>query len=791
VHRFSARDRRSGNRRAGTRALLGLVVLVLASCRSAVPPPGPPRPTLPEAERAVEGGLESFRAGHLREAQERFRTAILIDDHMLKAHLHYQDTWIARARRGTALLEYGDRYRSKPSGFNHYLYGRLLEDPEEKLEALNEAIDEAPNMAWAHLERAVLLENRGERVAAYRDMERASALAPSDPLILVNHGYFFLRRRQPHRALAAFSKAIRIDPGNDKAYFGLYRTHARYDSPRNAMRSLKECLFLQPTRRRYLAEIRRYAGRHATFVQLKELEDLLARTVAEETVSAELLRTLAWIRDRTGRPYSAIRCLTLAEGKPCATVAGIRDLIRLRVRVGQYERALEHFFESYAPHALLLDRKNRLRPRWVELEAASHEASARPSARNLHRLARAYVSAGWVAEALQVYDRLVLAEPDEDPEVIEKEVRACLNFLNLVRVLDRYFETRYKRVKEGRSGGSLAEVTKDLARLARLHAGVRDAGPLPILSYAFIGSVMDREASRGHPLIRYFDHFNHYFLVGQRSGGPPEALICARLYEDDEVMRPRFGRRVPHRYVLGHHVKVRSFRESLDQNLGGVTIGHEFFLNMDFIHRWRRSVLETHQKFSGPELKADLFHDEAMPAASREEALDIDSPLATKYRLYYLYCEEAGDHAADPVVFLEMVRTHEEGHVLDADRYLPVMSNLWRVLSLAVSNGFSPLAVEAYLEGNAESTALAEGPAPRLSIAQLIGFLPTSRSAVPHSLGYHDVVKRIVEEIYDHPKRFPEIDRKRNILQQLPRVPREKLRALGRKMARERNLAAE
>jgi len=557
------------------------------------------------------------------------------------------------------------------------------------------------------------------------------------------------------------------------------------------MRSLKECLFLRPTRGRYLAEIRSYAGRHATFADLKELEALLARTVAEEAVSPELLRTLGWIRDRTGRPYSAIRCLTLAGSDQSPTVDGVRELVRLRVRVGEYDRELEHFLDAYAPRALLFDPKNRLAPRWSELEAASREAAARPSVRNLHRLARAYAFTGWVSEALQVYDRLLMSDPAEDLEVIESEVQTCLSFLNLVRVLDRYFETRYKRVKEGGSAGSLTEVLKDLARLARLHAGVRDAGPLPVLSYAFIGSVMDREASRDHPLIRYFDRFNHYFLVGQRDGGPPEALICARLFEQPEVDRPRFGRSVPHRYVLGHHLKVRSFRESLDQNLGGVTIGREFLLNMDFIHRWRRTVLEVHHKFSMPELKGDLFHDEAMPAEDREQALDIDSPLSTKLRLFHLYCEEAGARAGDPIVFLEMVRTHEEGHVLDAARYLPVMSNLWRVLGLAASNGFSPLSVEAFLEGNAETTALAEGPAPRLSAAQLIGFLPSARTAPPHSLGYYEVVKRIVEEIYDHPERFPEIDRKRNILQQLPRVPPDKLRALGRLVAGERHLAAE
>ena len=54
-------------------------------------------------------------------------------------------------------------------------------------------------------------------------------------------------------------------------------------------------------------------------------------------------------------------------------------------------------------------------------------------------------------------------------------------------------------------------------------------------------------------------------------------------------------------------------------------------------------------------------------------------------------------------------------------------------------------------------------PAPHLSLAQLVSFLPSADSAPPHSYGYHDAVAWIVREVYDHPARFPGIDRRRNI----------------------------
>lgn len=764
---------------------LVLWVLALAGCTTTLTDPVPSGPPEPRAVAVMQRGLEAFRAGDLRAAQARFRSAILLDDSLVKAHIHYQNTWIARARRGTARAEYRSRIEKDPSGYNLYLYGRLMEEPRRKLEFLNRAAARGQDLAWVFLERAVALENWGRKDEALADMDHAVALLPLDSDIQVNRGYFFLRRRQPHRAMDCFSKAIRLDGKNHRAYFGLYRTHAQYNASRNALRCLKECLFLQPTRGLYLVELRKYAERHANFTDLGHLEKVVLKVTEDDPENTEALQTLGWLRDRTGRPFSALDLLTRADRLEGLEPRTVRNLLRIHVRMGQYDKALERFLE-YIPPAILLGPKNRLRSRWLEVVTTTRAATEAPTGPALTRLARAYSRVGWVEEALQVYDRLRVVNPHAPG--LDREVQACTCFLNLVEVMRNYFENLYRTFKKGGDPGDLEDVLRDFARYARLNAGIDDPGPLPLKSFSLIGAVMDRDEAETHPLARYFDRFNHYFILGQRGGSPPEAMISGRLCEEKCVTRPRFGRTVSHRFILAHHVRVRSYRESLDQNLGGVTIGRELFVNLDFIHQWRRQVLKTYRDFSPPEMLADLFHDPAESAASRNEALDTSNPLSTKQRIYYLFCRDAGKKAGDVALFLDMVRTHEEGHVLDAERYLPILSNLWRVLGLALKGGFSTRTVEGFLEGNAEITAMAEGPAPRLSLAQIIGFLPSPESAPPHSLGYHDIVSRIVEEVYDEAERYPRVDRNRNILQQLHLLEPGDLRRLARKIAGERHM---
>ncbi len=775
--------------RLSSAALVGLcAALTACAYRGELPPPIPAeRPVDLAALDAYNRGLEAYRDGRYRDATDMLASAIALDDGMIAAHRVYQEAWNARARRATAMRIYRDRLDTERNAVNVYLYGRLQQDLDVRRGLLDEAIRLDPHFAWSFLERALILERQGARDGAAADFARAAALAPNDPLVHVHRGGFELRRGQPHRALDAFYHALRLDQANHHAVFGLFRTHARYRAFANAMGRLREALLLQPGRVRYHRAFRNFADRHASLETLAEIDRFLEKQLVTRPDHPEIVHTLGWIRLRIGRPYDALRLLERAASLGADPVEILRDTIEADVRVARYRSAFERF-RRFAPNAILFDENNAIRDRWFDLLRATEAVDRSATASNLQGLARAYAAVGWVEEALQVYDRIRLSSPDR-PGVAE-EIESCRDFLRLVDVLGDYFEKRYKAFVKNRQGRGLAEVLRDVARHARLIADVPDPGAPPVNSFAFLGTVLDGSAAESHPLVRYFDRFNHYLMVGQRAGGPSEAIVCERLAFERRANRPRFGRTVAHRYVLGHHVKVRSFRESLDQNLGGVTVGLEFFVNMDFVQRWRRAVLGTWRRFSDPDDKADLFHDEALRAADREAAIALDTPLDVKRRLFFRFCESAGPEAHDVERYVEMVRTHEEGHILDAARYLPVTWNLWRGLGLFFENGLSAGAVEGHLEGNAELTALAEGPSPLLSLSQIVGFLPARDAAPPHSLGYFDVARRICAEIYDNPKRYPAIDRSRVILQQLDRLTPDELRALGRQLATERNMAA-
>jgi hypothetical protein len=137
---------------------------------------------------------------------------------------------------------------------------------------------------------------------------------------------------------------------------------------------------------------------------------------------------------------------------------------------------------------------------------------------------------------------------------------------------------------------------------------------------------------------------------------------------------------------------------------------------------------------------------------------------------------------------LDVVVRHEEGHLLDAERYLPIHAHPFRGIGLAVSAGFSAREVQGRLEGDAQLVALATAREPRAALHGLIALGGRRDGAPPHSLGYHDALAEMVEEIVDHPDRFPRIDREANVLQQLDRLTDDEIRELARKLLERRGL---
>jgi hypothetical protein len=141
---------------------------------------------------------------------------------------------------------------------------------------------------------------------------------------------------------------------------------------------------------------------------------------------------------------------------------------------------------------------------------------------------------------------------------------------------------------------------------------------------------------------------------------------------------------------------------------------------------------------------------------------------------------------------LSLVRTHEEGHLCDRTRFLPLGQNFLSVLSFAASSGFDPARVEQRLEYRAELTALAAAPEPRLVLAEILDALevhPAERSV--HGRAYANLAQDLIDGLDRALVRgelFSGIDPQCTLLHQLHRLDVVDLRRLALELARREGL---
>jgi hypothetical protein len=96
---------------------------------------------------------------------------------------------------------------------------------------------------------------------------------------------------------------------------------------------------------------------------------------------------------------------------------------------------------------------------------------------------------------------------------------------------------------------------------------------------------------------------------------------------------------------------------------------------------------------------------------------------------------------------LEVVAVHEEGHLCDRTRFLPLTRDPLGVLALAASESFAPLAIEQRLEYRAELTALACVSDPRLVLIELLEAHESDpRGPTVHAHAYADLLADFLAE---------------------------------------------
>jgi hypothetical protein len=133
---------------------------------------------------------------------------------------------------------------------------------------------------------------------------------------------------------------------------------------------------------------------------------------------------------------------------------------------------------------------------------------------------------------------------------------------------------------------------------------------------------------------------------------------------------------------------------------------------------------------------------------------------------------------------LEVVAIHEEGHLCDRTRFLPLRQHLLGALGLLFDAGFSPPRVAELLEYRAQLTALCAVVDPRLPLADIVEAIGGGTSVTAHAAAYRRLLADLLGVLDADRSLHPSLDSDFFLVQQLHHLEAEEVRGIARELAR-------
>jgi hypothetical protein len=258
-------------------------------------------------------------------------------------------------------------------------------------------------------------------------------------------------------------------------------------------------------------------------------------------------------------------------------------------------------------------------------------------------------------------------------------------------------------------------------------------------------------------------------------------------------------------------LKSRAGRQGAD--ISGAALHEGYWVDIDALRREREPWIAAERQFLGDSGRERL--DRALATRGlalstprekipqrRAERCDIGMLLGEADRMRLAVLRDRAAHATAEDrnrglvsldELLEETTIHEEGHLCDRTRFLPLSQHLGRALMLFVSCGFSPSGVARRLEFRAQLIAVCEARDPRIPLVPVLRATEGADTGItPHAAAYRELLAGLIRELDNQlvrdPAAWPEIDPDFVLGHQLHRLPPESLRKLARALARREGL---
>ena len=344
----------------------------------------------------------------------------------------------------------------------------------------------------------------------------------------------------------------------------------------------------------------------------------------------------------------------------------------------------------------------------------------------------------------------------------------------------------------------------------------------PRFDYGFLGALIhpgpqfsssDEEEERGTSgepvtgLAQEMASIGRFALFGQMIGSKPDGSVLKTLF-----VEPRSGEHlgVPWRGTVawceGTDVLARAGR--LGASLSGAALHEGYWVDIEVVRRDLASWNRLRTRFSRQGMRGRI--DTVLQ--TRGVSLTPDPQNLSRYRRLRRSTsallgesdrvrlavmrdrvqagEPLGAVTLDDLV--EAVAVHEEGHLCDRERFLPITENMGSALRLLMAGGFSPNGVQRQLEYRAQLVALCEVSDPRLPLSDVLRGAEGGGSTTPHASAYAKLLGDLllyIDRSYERePETWPELDPGFTFAHQLHWLGPEQVRRASLMLARKRDL---
>jgi hypothetical protein len=333
----------------------------------------------------------------------------------------------------------------------------------------------------------------------------------------------------------------------------------------------------------------------------------------------------------------------------------------------------------------------------------------------------------------------------------------------------------------------------------------------PRLSYGGLATVIhpgptfsaqDEEAGRGRAgepvpgLAAELARIGRFGLFGEATGGGgPDGTVLRKLgseWRSGEHLGVPFAGLVV--WCEGTDVPSRPGRRG--SPVSGAALHEGYWIDVAGVRRelerLRALARDFGEREPGELERLLLQRGPRVPAGSgRDECARWLAPLGEGERVYLALLRERAGAPVELDELLDVTERHEQGHLTDRTRFLPLARNWWKAFGFALRAGLSPSAIARSLEYRAQLVALCTAADPRLALADCLGAADEQGGVLPHGEAYRELVEDLLRLAAERVDRFPALDPAHYLVYQLHFLAAEEVRALALELAARRRMVAD